>query len=242
MKLRKFDNFRLNESVRFTESQQLRDFFAEKINDDLIKDNLMEVYDLGDIVDVQLYRNLIDSNNLFISSYIREDETYKIQHSISIRYKIDRKNSFEDFTKITNDLNTINTCIEETIARSTFKLLRNFVENAYDVKKILYTINLTQEIETEDLMKYYNEWLIKTEINFIAGIRYLEEKYRENGIDNPSQHIDIQDSDDTFLIGFFIEDEIIVIANYNSKTKKFSIDHREVNSSIAEYRQDQDEY
>lgn len=231
MKLKKFNDFIINES--FSQSKEYVDFvksIAKKRT--FFTDNLLEVYDLGNKVNVSYYSYIIDSAGHLINVDIDKDDKYKMRYIISIDYLTKEEyNNSNEFFKIIDDLNIIKISIEELIERCGEYLHLSLNRVLNEKNKISFIIHFEEDIKNEDLINAYNNWLEFEDEEYKEGMRELYEIYHDEEIDI-AKFIDTNHTPETIDIGFMADDDIFVIARYYRKSKQFIIDKSELYNSI----------
>lgn len=159
---------------------------------------------------------------------------------IYIQYKlIPGRNKFNT---ILNNLNIINTSIEELIDRCESNGLK-LEDNVYLIDKstgherIYHTFIISfigDEININDLKDIYNKYINFQDKEYIEGIKKLSEIYKEHGI-NFNDQMDLLDNGNYIEIGFNVDDDIYDVATYNKENKKFTIDRDEIDRSIESW-------
>lgn len=235
MKLKKYNDF-IKES--FSTSQQYADFLTSKaITSDIFNDSL---FDVKQFARVSNYRYLVDSKGHAVNTEVDDKETYKILYTCQIQYSlIPGKN---DFNKVLDNLNTIKISVEEMIDRVESEGLK-FEKNVYDVDKttgherVVHRFEISfmsNEISIEELKKSYTDYINFQDKEYLEGLQRLRQIYREDNIDF-DRYMDTVEDDEYIQVGVFIEEDLYVVGNYNTKTKIFSIDEDEIANSVDAY-------
>lgn len=249
MKLRNWKQFILKES--FGLSPEMYKFIQSKSIDwSEFTDSLIPVTDIKEAT-VKKYTHIVDQNGHIINVELEEDKEYRLNYGISITHLSSKSGSIEQFNKILESLNTITISIQEMIDRvksSGLKINKNTFKT--DIIEWTGTTEIQHRFEIEflsdlidmkELKKFYDEYLEKNKFTpeFNKGIKELTERYKRENI-NLMQFLDTATPDefDTIMVGFITEDDIYGIADYNIKTKKFTIDEAEVEASIDWYREE----
>lgn len=239
MKIKKFNNFSLIKES-FSQSKEYVDFvksIAKKRT--FFTDNLLEVYDLGNKVNVSYYSYIVDSAGHLINVDIDKDDEYKMRYIISIDYLTKEEyNNSNDFFKIINDLNIIKVSIEELIDRCGEYLHLSLNRVLNEKNKISFIIHFEEDIKNEDLINAYNNWLKFEDEEYREGMRKLDEIYYGESI-ALSKFLDTNHTPETIDIGFMGDDEIYVIARYHRKSKQFIIDRSEIAASIEWFEENE---
>ena len=238
MKLKKYKDF-IKES--FGTSKQYSDFLKSKtISTDVFNDSL---FDVKQFARVNNYRYLVDSKGHAVNTHVDDNEKYKILYTSQIQYSlVPGKN---DFNKILDNLNTIKISLEEMIDRVESEGLK-VESNEYWLDKTTgdervthaFSISfLSDEINTKELKDIFNNYNTTQDKEYLEGLKRLRQIYKEDNIDF-DRYMDTTDQDELILIGMFIGDDMYGVADYNTETKRFSIDRQEIIDSIEAYRED----
>jgi hypothetical protein len=240
MKLKKYNDF-INES--FGTSGEYNKFLKSKSIDlELINDSL---FDVKQFAKIKNYVYLVDSKEHIINTEVHDNEKYKMFYICQIQYNlVSGKN---DFNKILDNLNTIKISLEEMIDRVEAEGLK-IDKNEYWLDKITkieeddeithtFSISfISDEIDTKELKDIFDIYNTTQDNEYLKGLKKLRKIYREEGIDFDN-HMDTTDVDEYIHIGIFIDDDLFVVAVYNTETKQFSIDEDEVLDSVDAYNE-----
>jgi hypothetical protein len=93
---------------------------------------------------------------------------------------------------------------------------------------------ISNEISTEELKKYYTDYLNFQDKEYLKGIQDLRNIYKLDNIDF-DRYMDTVDDEEYIQVGVFFDDELYQVATYNTKTKQFTIDMEEIVKSIDDY-------
>lgn len=248
MRIKKWSDFKVNES--FGISRHLFDFIKSKSVDwSEFMDSLEEVGDISNCF-IEKKVNIVDQNGHLINVDFEEDKQYRFRYSILIKYYAPQKLSLELAGRFNNNLSTIIVSTQEMIDRVN-SLDINLIDSSYSNivsfnrgQEVLHQFIIEFESEIlniEELKNTYNKYLDETKFTpeFNAGIKKLVERYKRENI-NLMQFLDTASPEqiDTIMVGFVTEDDIYGIADYDIKTKKFTIDETEIEESIDWYREE----
>jgi hypothetical protein len=235
MKLKKYNDF-IKES--FSTSQQYADFLTSKaISSDIFNDSL---FDVKQFARVSNYRYLVDTKGHAINTEVDDNEKYKLLYTCQIQYSlVPGKN---DFNKILDNLNTIKISIDEMIDRveeEGLKLEKSeyFTDKTTGHERVTHRFEISfisNEISTEELKKYYTDYLNFQDKEYLKGIQDLRNIYKLDNIDF-DRYMDTVDDEEYIQVGVFFDDELYQVATYNTKTKQFTIDMEEIVKSIDDY-------
>lgn len=194
-----------------------------------------------------------------VTTYLTNDakNEYHICHFLQIRYTF--KNivkylnnnhgsgiDIEEFNKILSNINHIsnevlNLCkrIEKT---KNVEISSNAIIEAIPSDEnsgLIYKLKIIEnkKIPNEIIKRAYDDWSKSPLVKGInSGIDKLKEIYRKRGIIDPQIDINDGELDQKIInIGFFTEDEIMVIARYLVDKGDISIDWDELEKSIRSY-------
>lgn len=241
MRIKNFDSFEINEN--FTNSKEYSDYLKSnhKIKPSLFKDSLLEVSDI-DGASVNYYYNVVDIKKRMINIEI-EDIDYRLLHLVRISYKVSKDFNSKGFKNFLDNLNTIQTSIDEMTDRvleeKSIKLWDSYVNVDKYSNDIIYTyeINFYENVNKYELEKHHGDWSNYNDDEYMDGLREVSDIYKSANI-NFDQGMEINDDGDFILIGFYYSDEIYVVATYNKVNKKFVIDEEELSTSIEHYYDD----
>lgn len=109
-------------------------------------------------------------------------------------------------------------------------MLESDIENTRNIQ-LRFHLSIIEK-EPVNIKELYNKWkksFIVISVN--NSIKKLKEIYSNHGIKNPLIDINeddlVNDDTDRVMIGFFTDDEIIVVGTVNKKTGKLEIDQKE---------------
>lgn len=237
MKMQNFSEFKVNES--FSLSKELSIFISKNsINWSDFTDSLIEVKDIKG-VDIKRWVYVIDDKGHVINVDLEDGVDYKFNYLIRISYSFKKKSSIGDFYKSQENLNTISISIQEMIDRASevakFKSSEYEIDyiSSEDLVRYQFEIEFTSDINLDELKKYYKDYKSSgfNTPEFNAGMKEIISYYKRRNIE-PSEYLDTADAEDYILIGFLTDDDLYGIAQYNTKTKKFTIDYNEIDNSI----------
>lgn len=255
MRIKSFNSF--NESITNVASYKKILSKYAKIDREDLEDRLIEVTDLGVKLD-SLEPRIVDENGLLMksNSYLNK---FFISYNISLSYQVD--NLFQmnlqlgktyDVDKFNEKLKSL-VEIQETIS----KVIKNiskiyglnlvilkvtpFINEEYN--RYTYKITLTSDqISIDDINKissdYEKTYQGRAEKAYDEIKKYMEEKgVKKPALDFNWDKIDeFEGTEDDYLpMGFFTEDEIIVIAHWKPFTNTIEYDEGEVYRSIDAY-------
>jgi hypothetical protein len=249
MKLKRYNDFSINES--FGISKDYQDFLTSKsISLDTFNDSL---FDVKEFASARTYRYLVDSKLKAVNAEVDDNETYRMLYNCLIQYNI--KSGKNDFSKVIDNLNTINISIDEMISRAESKGLE-LKDNTYIVTSLsvghpesvdntkesinhkFFITFLSDEINTKELKDIYNKYISTKDKEYLEGLEKLRNIYRKEGIDFDKYMDTTDDEEGYILIGVFISEDLYGVASYDTETKKFIIDRQEINDSVNAYRED----
>lgn len=235
MKLKRYSDF-INES--FGTSQEYANFLTSKaISPEIFNDSL---FDVRQFARVNNYRYLVDSKGHAVNTDVDDNEKYKILYTCQIQYSlVPGKN---DFNKILDNLNTIKISLDEMIDRvesEGLKLESNeyLLDKTTGHERVIHTFSISflgEEINTEELKKYYTDYISFQDKEYLEGLKRLRQIYREDNIDF-DRYMDTNDDEEFIQVGVFINDDLYGVGTYNKNTKVFSIDENEIANSIDDY-------
>lgn len=234
MKLRKFKDFEVIKES-FSQSKEYGDLLKSKAKDEsFFTDNLSEIFDLGGKVKIDYYRYLIDQNGHMVNANVDKEDKYKIDHIVSIKYFKKDEYDIKQFLKVIEDLNTINISVEEMIDRCKEEVNLGLHKVLNGKDSISYIIHFQENIDIEDVLNSYNDWINFEDEEYRKGMEELDDMYYSEGIEL-SKFLDTNHTQSTIDIGFMADDDLYIIAQYNRLEKKFKIFHSEVYESIEWY-------
>ena len=235
MRLKRYNDF-INES--FGTSQQYANFLTSKaIPSDVFNDSL---FDVKQFARVNNFRYLVDSKGHAVNTDVDDNEKYKILYTCQIQYSlVPGKN---DFNKVLDNLNTIKISLDEMIDRvesEGLKLESNeyLLDKTTGHERVIHTFSISflgEEINTEELKKYYTDYISFQDKEYLEGLKRLRQIYREDNIDF-DRYMDTNDDEEFIQVGVFINDDLYGVGTYNKNTKVFSIDENEIANSIDDY-------
>lgn len=235
MRLKRYNDF-INES--FGTSQQYANFLTSKaIPSDIFNDSL---FDVKQFARVNNFRYLVDSKGHAVNTDVDDNEKYKMLYTCQIQYSlVPGKN---DFNKILDNLNTIKISLDEMIDRvesEGLKLESNeyLLDKTTGHERVIHTFSISflgEEINTEELKKYYTDYISFQDKEYLEGLKRLRQIYREDNIDF-DRYMDTNDDEEFIQVGVFINDDLYGVGTYNKNTKVFSIDENEIANSIDDY-------
>ena len=236
MKIKNWSEFSINES--FSLSKELYDFISKNsIKWSEFTDSLMEVKDIKQ-VEIKRWTSIVDDKDHTINVELEDGVNYKFNYLLRISYTLKKKGKLEDFYKSQQDLNTISISIQEMIDRVSeiveLKSNKYTVEDFNGLIKYQFEIQFKSDINLQELKNSYDDYKKNSQFNtpeFNAGMKKITDYYLKRNID-PSEYLDTTDSEDYILVGFITDYDLYGIADYNIKTKKFSIDWGEIDGSI----------
>ena len=166
-------------------------------------------------------------------------------HFIFYTVKIETENSINlldlsnisDIKNIANNLIRISNSVESFTNSFGSENVKVTLEPTVSNKKNNIEIHLSvkgDKIDKHTFETFYKKWKNDYGPKYDEGLNYLIGEYRHHGIQNPP--IDTNDTGEYVHIGFFLEDEIIVVAEYHKKTDKFRFDWGEFDRSVKEWR------
>ena len=235
MRLKRYNDF-INES--FGTSQQYANFLTSKaIPSDVFNDSL---FDVKQFARVNNYRYLVDSKGHAVNTDVDDNEKYKILYTCQIQYSLVPGRN--DFNKVLDNLNTIKISLDEMIDRvesEGLKLESNeyLLDKTTGHERVIHTFSISflgEEINTEELKKYYTDYISFQDKEYLEGLKRLRQIYREDNIDF-DRYMDTNDDEEFIQVGVFINDDLYGVGTYNKNTKVFSIDENEIANSIDDY-------
>jgi len=205
-------------------------------------------YDLSD--------KYINSNDLYLTQLLKL--TYQFPNVITINsghadyppssYKIMK---IDDYNKLLSSLSSVNDDILKLCKRIEDNKgieinITSCIENYTDENYVVYNLKIidSEPIPKDKIKQIFKEWEQSTLIlDLNKNIDRLKGLYKKEGIDNAPIEVNPDSETDDLenvLIGFWTEDEIIVVATYNKVTRQFDINDLEFSRSIDEYWKDND--
>ena len=245
-RLKSYSNFSsLNESIGFGNSNEY--FELKGLFDKREKDEFNEYfYDLTDenIAKVSTWSWIADSEGHSIG-YSQSSVNLSSDHFIFHTIKIETEDSINlldlsnlsDIRNIGSNLIKISNSIESFTKSIGSENVKVKIEPTISNKKNNVEIYLSikgSKIDRHTFETFYKKWKNDYGPKYDEGLNYLIGEYQHHGIQNPP--IDTNDTGDYVAIGFFLEDEIIVVADYDKKTDKFRFDWGEFDRSVKEWR------
>lgn len=238
MKLRKFKDFEIIKES-FSQSKEYVDLLKSKAKDEsFFTDNLSEVSDLRGKVKIDYYRYLIDQNGHMINVDVDKENKYKINYIISIKYFTKEEYDTNQFSKVIDDLNTIKISVEEMIDRCKEEVDLSLNRVLNDKDNISYIIHFQENIDIEDVLNSYNDWVNFEDEEYRKGMEELDNMYYGEGIEL-SKFLDTNHTESTIDIGFMADDDLYFIAQYNRIKKKFKIFYSEIYASMEWYNENE---
>lgn len=238
MKIKSYSEFSINES--FGLSPELYDFIRKNSID--WKDFTDSLIDLNDIKNLTINNtcHVVDEKGHIVNIDLDEKSNYSFNYDIRISYYVDKRGKLEQFYKTQENLNTISICLQEMIDRVSdkTKLISNefkidYVES-YKSVKYYFELQFRSDItNVDELKKSFDNYKKTTHHTpeFNKGISELVKYYEERGI-NLLEHLDTADGPNCIMVGVITDDDIYGIGEYDTQTKRFTIDWGEVDSSI----------
>jgi hypothetical protein len=169
-----------------------------------------------------------------------------MKYVLVISYTLSKKNEnidYKTYSIIIEDLGIIKTSIDEMIDRCSEKLkLKHNNTTVSQVSSGDYTINNIIHFDSEELdksiiKKSFDEWMSEKGPEFEKMMARLRGIYKQKGIDF-DMYMDTNTIDDYIIIGVFPPDEEIYgVADFNKKTKKWSIDDAEIKRSFSAFEE-----
>lgn len=240
MKLKRYSSFierGINES--FAMSEELSVFIKSKapILWDEINVSLLPIQDISK-ASINRSLEIVDEEGYSINVELEEGKKYIFEYSIMVSYYQTSNVNLDNFSKEIKDLEKISETLLDFINRyqDTLKLKKNSVKTQImsvgDVK-YLFVVELTCDIDSEELKLAYSNYLNKTNTTpgFRHGMKKLEKIFSDAGI-GLQKYVDTSETEDIIIIGFVTDDDIYGIADYNKKTKSFYIDKSECDNAI----------
>ena len=100
------------------------------------------------------------------------------------------------------------------------------------------TLRIVEPLENNEIKNIYNDWLDSSFVKDLnINFEHLKMLYQKEGIKDPPIEIEPEADEESGIItiGFFTEDECILVGMYNPTTRKFVIDDEEFYRSIEDY-------
>jgi hypothetical protein len=115
-----------------------------------------------------------------------------------------------------------------------------FESNINNIRNIQLRFHLSIiEKDPVDIKELYNKWKKSFIVRSVNGaILSLKMLYKSDGLENPPIDInedELSDDTDVVMIGFFTDDEIIVVGSVDKKTGFFKLDTREYLRSFQQF-------
>lgn len=229
---------KFNESINSLKGYRSLSKKYDKVSIEELEDRLIEVTDLGveiDRINKQFVNDKgVDIQNFFQPSTSNPNQKYFFSYSISLRYSVNKENqlSISEFGKITNKLSLVISTIEsvtKNISRIyNLNILNSGVTIFSDRTVYLFGINLVSnqipDSEIKELVGEYENTLYGKCKRVLGEIsRYVTEI---TGISDPPLDFNWDEIDsykggeDYISCGFFLDEEVIVIAHYMPETNK----------------------
>lgn len=249
-----FDKF-INESTFIDSTEYSKFKKSEGIPDEsFFTDNLIHVIDINGC-SVSFDLTIEDSKGEIIlgrgiSSNINvgkiEDGKIKAKYTINIYYELDKRLDSDksldsdNFDSSIKDLSTINLSILEMKDRCLANNKLNLASESIICEKNIFLFKLIFEsdLDINNLKSHHEKWLYPIEGEYTDGIKKLKKMYAIKYNTNLIKHLTTDEDNNIISVAFKVNrDETYVIAYYDKKNKKFSIDEKEVTNSILRYRE-----
>ncbi len=234
----------VNESLGFGNSEEyyeLKKTFSKKENDEL-KEYFYEVTD-DNIMSLRIWSYIGESDSGrsigYSQSLVDVGKNHSIFYTIELESKeksldlINIHNNVDNLKKVSNNLKKVADTMERFKNAFSDNLTENNIWGTGNEVKARFIIR-GESINKHTLETYYKKWKGNFGEKYDEGLNYLISEYQAEGIQDPP--LDTNEHEDIVLIGFFTEDEIIVVATYNKSKNEFSIDWPEFGRSIEEHR------
>lgn len=238
---------KVNES--FTNSSEYSKVLSEfewhklGIDNTFILDNLEDVKSMSR-AKISLHRYISNSKGHMLNTEFENDETYTIKYVVTIQYKLSSKNediNYKTYSNMIEDLGIIKTSIDEMMDRCSekLKITHNNTTITPTTSSDCVISNIihfdTEELDKSVIKKAFDEWMSDRGPEFDKMLKELRNIYKQRSIDF-DMYMDTNDVDDYILIGVFPPDEELYgVAEFDKKTKKWSIDRAEINASILAF-------
>lgn len=240
----------VNESLGFGNSEEyyeLKKTFSKKENDEL-KEYFYELTD-DEIMELRTWSYIGETENGRSIGYSQSSVDIGKNHSIFYIIELKSKgnslnllnidNKVENIRKVADNLKKVSDTIESFRNNFSDNLIQDNVWGTSPTTERLIEFNAKfilrgESINKHTLETYYKKWKGNFGQKYDEGLNYLISEYQDNGVQDPP--LDTNEHEDGVLIGFFTEDEIIVVATYNKSKNEFSIDWPEFRRSVEEYQ------
>jgi hypothetical protein len=242
-KIKSYEDFQpINESLGFGNSEEyfeLKKNFSKKETDEL-KEYFYELTD-DNLMTLRIWSYIGESDNGRSIGYSQSSVDIGKNHSIFYTIQLTQKGESMDLNidrtdnirKVSDNLKKLADTIDSFKSSFSDDLIEDNLSRdglGMNVKFVLRG----ESINKHTLETYYKKWKGNFGEKYDEGLNYLISEYQGEGIQDPP--LDTNENGDTVLIGFFTEDEIIVVATYNKSKNEFKIDWPEFGRSIEEYR------
>jgi len=263
MRIKSYKSFNENIGLMSSYKEALNKY--DKIDREDLEDRLIEVTDLG-VKLSQLEPKIVDENGTLFTGAPKNGQKFFLSYNITLVYTVESlfgkqfgKNKTYDLDRFTEKLKSL-VEIQETISKVAKNLAKIYNLNLTILKispiigennaefeefnRYSYYIKLlSDEISSDDISKVSSEY-DKTYHGRANKAYEVMKKYMEDrGVKNPSidfnwDMIDqFEGTEDDYLpMGFFTEDEIIVIAHWKPFTNTIEYDEDEVDRSVSAYK------
>jgi hypothetical protein len=237
----------------------------DKINREDLEDRLIEVTDLG-VKLSQLEPKIVDENGTLFTGKPKDGEKFFLSYNITLVYTVESlfgkqfgKSKTYDVEKLTEKLKSL-VEIQETVSKVAKNLAKIYNLNLSILKvspiigennaefeefnRYSYYIKLiSDEISSDDISKVSSEYDSSYHGRANKAYEIIKKYMEDKGVENPSLDFnwDIIDQfegteDDYLPMGFFTEDDIIVIAHWKPFTNTIEYDEYEVDRAVRAYK------
>jgi hypothetical protein len=262
MRIKNFKYF--NENVGLMSSYKDALSKYDKINREDLEDRLIEVTDLG-VKLAQLEPKIVDENGTLFTGNPKDGEKFFLSYNITLVYTVESlfgkqfgKGKTYDVEKLTEKLKNL-VEIQETVSKVAKNLAKIYNLNLSILKvspiigennaefeefnRYSYYIKLiSDEILTDDISKVSSEYESSYHGRANKAYEIIKKYMEDKGVENPSLDFnwdminEFEGTEDDYLpMGFFTEDDIIVIAHWKPFTNTIEYDEDEVDRAVRSY-------
>lgn len=244
-KIKGYKDFRsVNESLGFGNSEEyeeLKKNFAKKEKEE-IKEYFYEVTD-DEIMELRTWSYIGESENGRSIGYSQSSVDIGKNHSVFYIIELKSKgnsldllnihNNVDNLKKVSNNLKKVADTMERFKNAFSDNLTENNIWGTGNEIKAKFILR-GESINRHTFETYYKKWKSNFGQKYDDGLNHLISEYQKEGIQDPP--LDTNEHEDGVLIGFFTEDEIIIVATYTKSKDEFSIDWPEFGRSVEEYQ------
>jgi len=237
--IKKFHKF--FEALNFSDSEECEEVKNKhKIPDEVIKDYFLELLDEGSEFKSECH--FINEIKGGIKLYYNIQILKNIKNPYNFeKHKISTSSYLKFLEDQTNFITQFNICLDRFKNAEDIQINFNSItqvpfwgagNNSKDFREISQTIQVTQEISTDDY-RLAKEEFNKKDNPTRKAVEDVIKKLEGYGVVEAKILIDTQNIDDTTVIGFVTDDEIIVVATYSDG--RLSYNKQELSDAISAY-------